>query len=218
MANGERERSLQDADLAFFGKVAASISHELNNTASIIEQAAGLLEDLSADGGPPLERSRAREIAERIGKQARREGGIIKRLNSFAHSVDEPEREIELGEAAQAVAALALRMAQGRKVALEARPGAGRIVIRRSPFGVLQALYLSVEEAVAASPQGSTVTLSAEGAGAAAVVVEGGCGGQGPAPGDASFPSIEALMGRLGGRLSVSTRDGRLSMRLTFGS
>ena len=82
----EREQLRREKDLAFFGAITASVSHELNNVISIVYQTAGLLNDLlaGAQRGRPISDERLEQIAIRIGEQTERGAAIIKRLNAFA--------------------------------------------------------------------------------------------------------------------------------------
>jgi len=65
--DSEQERLLKDEGLAFFGAITASISHELNNVIAIIDQSAGLLNDLLA--GAQYGRPITNEKLERISKK-----------------------------------------------------------------------------------------------------------------------------------------------------
>lgn len=80
---------LQDS-LKFNGKVTASISHEIKNVLAIINENAGLLQDISAmiEEGFVLSPQRLNTIAIKIENQISRGNDIISRLNRFAHSVD----------------------------------------------------------------------------------------------------------------------------------
>jgi signal transduction histidine kinase len=81
---------LGEAGLQFFGKMSASISHEIKNALAIINESAGLLDDLSlrAERGIPVEPERLKKQAGNILKQIRRADGIIQNMNKFAHSID----------------------------------------------------------------------------------------------------------------------------------
>ena len=214
--NREQERLMREKELAFFGTVTASISHELNNAVATIEQTAGLLEDLTIDcaGSQPIEKEQVRKIAERIGKQTKRGAAIIKRLNAFAHSIDEPERELELNDIMGSVVELARRVADRKRIPLETHPGKGRLTIRNSPFRVQQALYLSIKAAVSITPEGNKVTLSAiEQDSTARILVESDCN---PRPGEIDLSFLEILMGRIGGRIESTIKDSRVSIGLIF--
>ena len=83
----------------FFGKMSATISHEINNALAIINENAGLLQDftLMADKGMPLDHERLNNLAGKLTHQVRRAEGIVKNMNRFAHSVDETLKSIDLG-------------------------------------------------------------------------------------------------------------------------
>ena len=73
-----------------FAKISASISHEIKNTLSIINENAGLLEDFAqmAEEGTGVAVERVRAVTKTIAKQVDRSNIIMKNLNRFAHSAD----------------------------------------------------------------------------------------------------------------------------------
>ena len=87
-------------DLAFFGKVNASISHELKNILAIISEAAGLLQDLTAmarkDGN--FELDMIQTCSQDIVEEVQRGFTTIKQMNTFSHSVDDPLKRMNLIE------------------------------------------------------------------------------------------------------------------------
>jgi len=87
-------------DLAFFGKVNASISHELKNILAIISEAAGLLQDLTAmarkDGN--FELDMIQTCSQDIVEEVQRGFATIKQMNTFSHSVDDPLKRMNLSE------------------------------------------------------------------------------------------------------------------------
>ncbi|MCK5836263.1 MAG: HAMP domain-containing histidine kinase [Desulfobacula sp.] len=84
--------------LKFFGKVNASISHELKNILAIISETAGFLNDLTdlAKQGQELKLSLLEGCSESIAEDIQRGFTTIKQMNRFAHSVDTPIKEIDL--------------------------------------------------------------------------------------------------------------------------
>jgi len=78
----------------FFGRMSASISHEIKNVLAIINENAGLLDDfaLMAEKGMPLDPRRLGKVAESLMKQVRRADAIVRNMNKFAHSVDDFEK------------------------------------------------------------------------------------------------------------------------------
>jgi len=87
-------------DLAFFGKVNASISHELKNILAIISEAAGLLNDLTKmarkDGNFELDMMQT--CSQDIVEEVQRGFATIKQMNTFSHSVDDPLKRMNLIE------------------------------------------------------------------------------------------------------------------------
>ena len=96
-------------ELAFFGKVNASISHELKNVMAIISETAGLLGDLSdlASSGSSIEPDMLRNCTESIIEEIERGFSTIRQMNRFAHSVDAPIAEVDLTALIELVVALA---------------------------------------------------------------------------------------------------------------
>ena len=77
------ERRVAIGGVRFFGKMTASATHELKNTLAIINENAGLLEDLSmiAQSGNSLSSERVHDISKRVSRQVKRADVILKRLN-----------------------------------------------------------------------------------------------------------------------------------------
>jgi len=84
--------------LAFFGKVNASISHELKNVMAIISETAGLLGDLSdlASTGTPIKPDMLKSCTGSIMEEIQRGFLTIRQMNRFAHSVDTPIESVNL--------------------------------------------------------------------------------------------------------------------------
>ena len=123
--------------LCFFGKISASISHEIKNVLAIINEDAGLLHDFSlmAKEGVPLDPERLLKLAEKIQGQVKRGDIIMKNMNKFAHSVDLPECEVNFYEMVSLVTALLGRTAASKcvKVTLQ---GEAAITGRGDPFTI----------------------------------------------------------------------------------
>lgn len=94
-------KDLFDYDsLAFFGRVNASISHELKNIMAIISETAGLLSDLSemAASGSSVDPEMLKSSAASIMEEIQRGFVTIRQMNRFSHSVDTPIVSIDLVE------------------------------------------------------------------------------------------------------------------------
>ncbi len=156
------ERLLNENGLAFSGAITASVTHELNNVYSIIDQTIGLLEDLLVSANPdrPIPNERLERITEKIQAQTQRGVGIIKRLNTFAHSVDEPESEFEVNQLVENLVELSRRFANLKKVELDVSYYSEPVTVRNNPFLLQQALFLCLKQALENSQEGVRITVS----------------------------------------------------------
>ncbi|MCG6909404.1 MAG: hypothetical protein LJE94_04685 [Deltaproteobacteria bacterium] len=106
----KNEKDLFDYDsLAFFGRVNASISHELKNIMAIISETAGLLTDLSemASTGTPVDPDMLKNSAGSIIEEIQRAFKTIRQMNRFSHSVDAPIVSVDLVELLDLICQLA---------------------------------------------------------------------------------------------------------------
>jgi len=150
-------------DLQFFGKISASASHEIKNVFAVINEAAGLIEDLTlmTEKGMPIEPDRFKRVAKSIQGQIQRGDGIIKNMNAFAHSMDEGTLEIDLEETLGLTVALSTRMADMKQIGLElgeCEPATARLC----PFDLMRLLHGVIAAALDTMPQGSVLTVAAK--------------------------------------------------------
>ncbi len=126
--------------LAFFGKVNASISHELKNVMAIISETAGLLGDLSemARGGRPIDPDLLASSTESIIEEIQRGFTTIRQMNRFAHSVDTPVVSVDLMDILDLVRNLSGYLAFAGKTNLLTGEGAVPMALT-CPF-ILQAI------------------------------------------------------------------------------
>jgi len=162
MNGADDEKLLGINGLAFSGAIIASVTHELNNVHSIIDQTSGLLEDLLAVAGPdrPVLPERLQSITEKIQAQTRRGVGIIKRLNTFAHSVDEPVREFEINQLLENLIELSRRFANLKKAELEVEYLPEPVSLVSNPFLLQQAVYLCYRQLLVDAEKGHTIRIS----------------------------------------------------------
>ncbi len=130
--------------LAFFGRVNASISHELKNIMAIISETAGLLSDLSemASAGTPVDPDMLKSSAGSIMEEIQRGFTTIRQMNRFAHSVDTPIIAIDLMELLDLVCRLSGYLAFSGKTRLVPCDGEAPKV-QTSPF-VLQGIVYEI--------------------------------------------------------------------------
>jgi C4-dicarboxylate-specific signal transduction histidine kinase len=147
--------------LQFFGKMSATISHEINNALAIINENAGLLQDftLMADKGMPLDPDRVNSLAGKVISQIRRAEGIVKNMNRFAHSVDEPVKRVDLGDFVEFVTILSDRFASMRGVSVEPKPAERPVMITTNPFLLENLIWICLDFAMDAAGEGNTIDI-----------------------------------------------------------
>ncbi len=149
-----------DEQIRFQGKVIASISHELKNALATVGESAGLLEDLLSD--PHARGDDAQEIrlcAETISDELRRSFDIIRNLNVFAHTADEPLAEIEIGDLVGLAVTLSGYLAHSRPVSL-AGIGEGPLRVSTCPLLLVDLLYRVLDSAFRLVPRGHEIEVA----------------------------------------------------------
>jgi light-regulated signal transduction histidine kinase (bacteriophytochrome) len=126
--------------LAFFGKVNASISHELKNIMAIISETAGLLSDLSemSKEGAPIDADMLKSSTESIVEEIQRGFLTIRQMNHFSHSVDTPDAPVNLLDVLDLVRNLSGYLSFSGKMHIHRAAGVTPIVVS-CPF-ILQAI------------------------------------------------------------------------------
>jgi signal transduction histidine kinase len=148
--------------LAFFGAVTASVSHELNNVISIIDQTAGLLEDMLAGDakGFPISMERLASVVESLQKQTGRGLQIIRRLNRFAHSADFPLTEFSVNEVMENLIGLSGRLADLKRVRLEMEPPAESPAVTGNPFLLQQIVFNIIRLFLSSAEKNDTIKIA----------------------------------------------------------
>jgi signal transduction histidine kinase len=131
----------------FFGKMSASISHEIKNALAIINENAGLLEDftLLAEQGRPIDLQRLKSLAGQVMKQIKRADGLVKRMNQFAHSADDQVKNTDLGETLGLITAIAQRLAFMRGAQLTFELPDQPVTVTTYPFLLENLIWLSLD-------------------------------------------------------------------------
>jgi len=151
------------AGIQFFGKMSASISHEIKNVLAVINENAGLLEDICcmADRGKPGDIARLKKIAGDVKDQVRRADRIVTAMSRFAHSADEPSTETDLGELTALLGLLAMRFAAMRGVEIKTLAPSDPVLVTTFPFGLLNLLWTCLDCAMTAAGSGKMVEIVA---------------------------------------------------------
>ena len=205
----------RETDLQFFGKMTASISHEIKNVIAIINESAGLLEDYSlmAQKGRPIDPDRLNTVSERVTAQVRRAGDITKNLNSLAHSVDDFKIGVDVREILELAVAISSRLADMRSVRLILDLPSEFPTVITSQFHFLNLMWQILDYAMDVSGEEKTVRLTFE--------VQSGrvnvrFTGLSDLANGSRFPTEKenALLNLLGGTLQTEIKTGEILLSL----
>ena len=160
----DRTEMEMESELRYFGKMTASISHEIKNVMAIINESAGLLEDYSlmAEKGMPVDPERLKVVSDRVATQIRRADMITKNLNNLAHSVDDFKKSVGIREILELAMGLTGRFADMRSVKLDFQPADDFPTVMTSPFHLLNLIWHVLDFAMDAAGTGKTVGLTFE--------------------------------------------------------
>lgn len=202
--------------LQFFGKVSASISHELKNVLAIINENAGLLEDLTfaARRGAPIDPDKLDRTVQNFAKQIHRADEILKNMNRFAHSVDQFECRVDLHDLIVLVANLAARKAAMGRISLETKAPAQPIQFNGNPFLLENLVWLCLELAIAATGSGRTLTLIPEKTAAGILLHISGIDGLSEPLPVHDAAGLEAVCAALGAGMATDPAGNTLTLRL----
>lgn len=150
---GTKPDIVTEMGLQFFSRISASISHELKNVLAIINENAGLLEDLSimTERGKPLDPARLQLMAATLQKQVGRADLILKNMNRFAHSIDENLADVDLNQLLELIIALTARFAAVQRVKVDLQLPPESPTITTAPFYLVNLIGLCLDFCMAAA-------------------------------------------------------------------
>lgn len=160
-------QAIAGEEMRFFGNVSAAISHEINNRIAIINEKAGLLEDLAAmmaqgkEVDPQRFEVQSRKIVEQI-KLARQN---VQDLNRFAHSAEKQTATIDLGELLGFVAGLYARKAATAEALLVVSDSSESVTIKTNSFPLEALIGRGIDVSLSLVGEGRTLVASAESTG-----------------------------------------------------
>ncbi len=108
---------------------------------------AGLMSDylMMAQKGAPLDIERFSGIVQRIEKQIGRADGIVKSLNTFSHSMDKPEQQVDLDEAVALALGLGARIIANKGIQVNHTRAADKLYVNGSFFFLLFLIWSVLE-------------------------------------------------------------------------
>ncbi|WP_462270149.1 sensor histidine kinase [Desulfobacter sp.] len=133
---------------AYFGRMGASISHDIKNCLAIMNENAGLLSDhlMMAQKGTPPDIERFSGIVQRIEKQINRADAIVKSFNDFCHSMDNPEQQLDLDKAVGLALGLGARIIANKNININHTQAAGKLHVNGSLFFLLFLIWSILEK------------------------------------------------------------------------
>lgn len=159
----ERENANPDAAcLQVFGKISAAVSHDLKNVLAIINESAGLLDDLALRAGKGIDIpvDRLTITTARILRQVKRGDTVLKNLNRFAHTTDAPILESNVAETVALVVDLVARQALMKEIAFTT--AAATAMIRTCQVYLEAFIYLLLRQITETLPRKEAVGISVE--------------------------------------------------------
>ena len=144
--DNDHRRPIQREGVHFFGDVIAGLSHELSNVFNIINEIAGLQQDV-VGGSQPESASvpnRLSELAGRIKAQVERGETINQFLHSLAHSVDDANIAFDVGDTLELAGSLAARPARLARVKLVVHNPESPVTLVGDPFALLLTIFGSI--------------------------------------------------------------------------
>ena len=160
----QKSQMPDDKGLRFFGKMTASVTHDIKNALATINENAGLMTDYiaMASRGRPLNPEQLNKLSVRIMDQVQRADTLLKTMNRFAHIVDDPIKSVNLNEMLQLFSLLSVRFAAQRGITVDIGGHPELINIQTSPFLLLNALFLCLEFAMKAAGQSQYIVINTE--------------------------------------------------------
>jgi len=211
---------VRDLEMAFVGKIAASMTHEIKNTLAIIQESSGLLSDiisLSQEGSFP-HKEKFQRVLGNINEQVNRGVDITTRLNQFAHSMDEPLVSIQVSALLEQISLLMRRLAKRRGIELKTGAAAQELSLLSDPFRLLLVLGSVIEKLAESLESGGAIILQAQGAPQEVTVILEIQGEKKPgweASLETLFSSLQGVLGTLKARLAISSPPAKEGVTLT---
>jgi C4-dicarboxylate-specific signal transduction histidine kinase len=161
MEKNEKMDELTQAGFHFFGKMSASATHEIKNTLAIINENIGLVDDLAmmAQDGM-ISSEQIKGVSKKIKKQVQRSNDILKKLNTFSHSVDLSKQMADVETTVKFTLDLASRLIDMYEVTIEITPAPSHISVNANQFFLENMIWKAVETACQGVGQEKKVIVS----------------------------------------------------------
>jgi len=138
----ERVKSISNESLRFFGAMSASVSHEIRNKLAVINEKAGLVEDIAVAmrSGRAPDPDRLETQARKIIEQIRQANSMVRALNRLAHSTDESDTTVDVTDMVALAVELYGRAAAMAQTVIDHAGPESEITVRSNPFLLVNAV------------------------------------------------------------------------------
>jgi C4-dicarboxylate-specific signal transduction histidine kinase len=162
--DAERWRSASSESLRFFGAMSASVTHEIRNKLAVINEKAGLVEDIAAAmrSGRATDPDRLETQARKIVEQIRQANRIVSALNRLAHSTDQTEATVDAADLVALVVELHGRKAAMAQTTIAATDPESHVPLRTNPFLLANAIGVCLGLAVSDVDESRTLGVTTE--------------------------------------------------------
>ncbi|BBO71642.1 hypothetical protein DSCA_55720 [Desulfosarcina alkanivorans] len=214
----DNSRALAIEGIRFFGEISASVTHEIKNVLAIINENAGLLQDMIMmnEKGIPLPPERLSKLAQAIAGQVARGDRIVKGMNRFAHSADVPMETVDVGAVVHFMSDLAGRIIAMKGKTVQFGMPDSPVTVDTNRFFLENLVWTCLCRAMDAGAPDQPLSVVAEKIGPGARVRFCGLSEKALA-GKAAEPSPrESVVARLlGARLTADGKKGEISLVIT---
>ncbi|MEW5722641.1 MAG: hypothetical protein AB1896_06015 [Thermodesulfobacteriota bacterium] len=154
---------MRPSESLMYGKISASMTHEMRNVLATIREAADLMDDLlklDQDQAHPHRDKYLRAVGV-IQKQVKRGVEISTNFNKFAHTTDEPRAVVEIGEMLSLAANLMKRLAGLKELTLRVEESEPGLSLTIDPFRLVLTLACGLECCFALGSPAGAISLRA---------------------------------------------------------
>ncbi len=212
--------------LSSIGRLAAGVAHEINNPLAIINQKAGLLQDILTSGSGSSNSERLLKVTQSIVQSVDRCSVITHRLLGFARRMDVEYEELDINEVINDVFGFLDQLALHRNIKIERKLDDSLPKIS-SDRGQLQQVFLNIlSNAYAAVDEGGSVCVESYPKGEENICIAIKDDGKGMSKEEMSrifepffttkigygtglgLPITYGIVNKLGGKISVDSEEG----------
>ena len=218
ITTAEDWRVVSGESLRFFGEMSASVSHEIRNKLAVINEKAGLVQDIAMamKSGRSIDPDRLEVQAGKIIDQIRRANQIVGALSRLGHSVDATQTSTDMTKLVALVAELYGRKASQAEITIDTTGMADGVSVTTNPFLLVNLIGACIDTALPRVDGSRILAIASEPSDDGAIVrfqhLEGVNDSDVQLGGEDS--GLHAMLAMLGGRVVADCRRGELVLEV----